>query len=163
MSKGLIRLNLNEELVAAVRKLDVEGTIKALKNGADPNYIVPENAKKTLYLNVPVLIVAIEGEYGIEKFSEANRPEIVKTLLEAGANPNARSYEDETTLMLSWNNYPITKLLLENGADPNLRGNFNISTVAFVYNRIEGLESAGKNIDEAQRVYGLLKQYGGKF
>ncbi|CAM4102588.1 hypothetical protein BAQ48_00130 [Bacillus luti] len=150
----------NEQLVDAVRKLDIEATQKAILNGADVNYIVPENAKKTLELNVPVLIVAIEGDMGVESFSKENKPEIIKALLEAGANPNVRNYEKETTLMLTWNSYSLAKLLLEYGANPNLRGNDNISTIGFIGNRIEGLENFGRNSDEARSVYRILKEYG---
>lgn len=155
-------MNLNEQLVDAVRRLDIEDTLNAISAGADVNYMVPENAKRTLWVDSSVLVVAIEGDSGVKPLSIENRPEIVRILLEAGADPNARNYERETCLMLSWDRYMLTKHLLDYGADPNLRGNYNISTVGFVSNRIDGLNAIGKDSREAEKVIKLLVERGGK-
>ena len=50
--------------------------------------------------------------------------DIVKTLLEKGANPNARDLEGTTALMNAASGFggsAIVKLLLESGADPNAK------------------------------------------
>uniref|UniRef100_A0A8C3HEK9 Ankyrin repeat and LEM domain containing 1 n=1 Tax=Chrysemys picta bellii TaxID=8478 RepID=A0A8C3HEK9_CHRPI len=78
-----------------------------LKQGADPNLVLPEG------------IAAIHLAAGKERESGVR---CLKLILQYGGNPNARSVEELTPLHVaaSWGCYKCLKLLLRNGGDPNL-------------------------------------------
>lgn len=59
-------------------------------------------------------------KYYIVLASETNNPEIVKILLEAGADPNHIEFNTGRFPLNSTTNKEVVKLLLEAGADPNI-------------------------------------------
>ena len=62
-------------------------------------------------------------EKGLIQAAEDGRLDLVRTLLEAGANPNAKSDGDVTVLMwaAARGHVEVVKVLLESGAQPNAR------------------------------------------
>jgi hypothetical protein len=98
----------------------MEGVKEALFNDANPNHEVINSFNCNPEYKEPILISAIIEDYELKpKFSESNRLEIVKSLLQAGGNPKAKDFRGVPALLLAFDKYPIAKLLLEYGADPN--------------------------------------------
>lgn len=109
--------NIDQELLRLINSVSItnykqiEQEIEnLLKRGANPNIIDEQNQQYTL------LCIASENGYY----------NIVKLLLEYGADPNLRNTNGSTTLMstsgsddYTWNT-DIIRLLLEYGADPNI-------------------------------------------
>lgn len=93
-------------LFEAGKAHSLEGVKKLLEFGANANA-----SNRTLPgKSQTALEVAIVG----------NKPEIVKALLDAGADPNAKNYNNTTALMLAAQFQPAAVLLLlDKGADPN--------------------------------------------
>lgn len=71
--------------------------------------------------------------------SEQGCVEIVKELLEKGADPNFQDNEGYTALMKGLAKEEVVKLLLEKGADPNSKTNYGGTAliVASIGNRAE--------------------------
>ncbi|MGG1678751.1 ankyrin repeat domain-containing protein [Neobacillus sp. NRS-1170] len=151
----------NRKLASAILDLDVEGVKKALLDDADPN----NNINDTSNCEEPILILAIVGDYKIKpRFSEINRVEIVKLLLQAGANPKAKDYyHGVPALFLACDNYPIAKLLLEYGADPNeivtIDGN---STLYCMHDYREKIKFLRRDQRELWAVIRLCEKFGGE-
>ncbi len=94
--------NLNEDLIAAARKSDVEAVKELLAKGADPN-------ARTRYGATPLFFACDRGNL-----------EIVKLLIERGADVNAKDTFYNSTAVgwaVSKNHVAIVKLLLEKGAN----------------------------------------------
>jgi len=94
--------NLNDDLLAAARKSDVEAVKGLLAKGADPN-------AKSPYGATPLFFACDRGNL-----------EIVKILIERGADVNAKdTFYNSTAVIwaLSKNHTAIVKLLLEKGAN----------------------------------------------
>ena len=99
-----------DALVKAAYTGDRERVTSLLKDGADPN---AENARGRTPL--------------FEASADERNYEVVKVLLEHGADPNGRcsGVSGETPLFVAsadGRNYEVVKVLLEHGADPNGRG-----------------------------------------
>jgi ankyrin repeat protein len=94
--------NLNDDLIAAARKSDVEAVKGLLAKGADPN-------AKSPYGATPLFFACDRGNL-----------EIVKILVERGADVNVKDTFYNSTAV-TWavfkNHTDIVKLLLEKGAD----------------------------------------------
>ena len=62
-------------------------------------------------------------EKGLIRAAEDGRLDLVRNLLQAGANPNAKSDGDVTVLMwaAARGHVEVVKALLESGAEPNAR------------------------------------------
>jgi len=97
----------NNDMLKAIRSSNIENLHKALKSGADVNWLNKKGETP--------LIVA--GYY--------DNVEIVKALLNAGANINAQSNEGSTVLMnASYSgNLDVVKILIKNGANVNIMKN----------------------------------------
>ncbi|MDY6901945.1 MAG: ankyrin repeat domain-containing protein [Cyanobacteriota bacterium] len=61
--------------------------------------------------------------YIASSFFASNRAEVIKFLVNRGANPNARNDNGETAMIVSCNNADAVKALIEAGADVNIRDN----------------------------------------
>lgn len=91
-----------------------KSVIETLINaGADPNLGADEDLE--------------EGDtalmYVITSFFASNQAEIIKLLINRGADINARNQQGKTALSLAVGNADITKVLIEAGADVNIRDN----------------------------------------
>jgi hypothetical protein len=84
--------------------------------------------------------------------SENGRNELVKFLLERGVDPNAKTWEDQTALMLAvkHGHLEIVNILLEAGADPNHQDPLNDNHTALDYARSN------------PEIINLLIRYGGR-
>jgi hypothetical protein len=94
--------NLNDDLIAAARKSDVEAVKGLLAKGADPN-------AKSPYGATPLFFACDRGNL-----------EIVKMLVERGADVNVRDTFYKSSAVewaVSKNHVDIVKLLLEKGAN----------------------------------------------
>jgi ankyrin repeat protein len=94
--------NLNDDLLAAARKSDVEAVKELLAKGADPN-------AKSPYGATPLFFACDRGNL-----------EIVKILVERGADVNVRDTFYKSSAVgwaVSKNHVAIVKLLLEKGAN----------------------------------------------
>ncbi|WP_066307812.1 ankyrin repeat domain-containing protein [Bacillus sp. FJAT-29814] len=152
----------NMKLAEAVLDLDIEGVKEALLAGADPNYKI-NNSNIESYKE-PILISAIVGDFQKKpRFSECNQVEIVRLLLQAGANPRAKDYCGVPALYLACDNYPIAKLLLEYGVDPNEIVSKNGKSILYCIHdyRIK-IMYLRKDQRELWAVIKLCEKYGGK-
>jgi len=101
---------LQAKLYVAVRSLDPEKVVRAIKQGADPNALYGPGP---LIHNCP-LVVTSEG------LTQATlRNYICQLLLLGGANPNATGEDGATAMhgMACWGNTDGVKLLLEFGGN----------------------------------------------
>ncbi|MGH9755376.1 MAG: ankyrin repeat domain-containing protein [Blastocatellia bacterium] len=99
---GALAQSVNDDLIAAARKSDVEAVKELLAKGADPN-------AKTRYGATPLFFACDRGNL-----------EIVKMLVERGADVNTRDTFYNSTAVgwaVSKNHTAIVKLLLEKGAN----------------------------------------------
>ncbi len=97
-------MTINEDLLDAVGKNKKKIVLSLLNNGANLNF-----TDEHCYT---ALIVAAQDGY----------TEIVKILLEKGADPNSNKYGESVLIIAAQNNHPkIVKILLEKGADPDLQ------------------------------------------
>lgn len=99
---GALAQSVNDNLIAAARKSDVEAVKGLLAKGADPN-------AKTRYGATPLFFACDRGSL-----------EIVKMLVERGADVNVRDTFYNSTAVgwaVSKNHTAIVKLLLEKGAN----------------------------------------------
>jgi len=108
-------------LIDAVRTGDVLKVKAALKaGGANPNQLTPDSAYTALQLAVFI-----------------GYPDIAKLLLDAGANPNARSYNDNTALInavscgLPTDRAKALQLLVKAGANVNQANHDGLTALAY--------------------------------
>jgi len=94
------------DLLRAVNRWDVVGVKNALSRGADPN-------RPSLNNRTPLMIAS----------TTLADPEIVRALLDGGANPNLQDVWGNTALIdaTRWAKPAVISLLLERGANPNIR------------------------------------------
>ncbi|XP_030075364.1 ankyrin repeat and LEM domain-containing protein 1 [Microcaecilia unicolor] len=100
--------SLAQELCKALEEEDPEAVDALLKQGADPNLLLPDG------------IAAVHLAAGKERESAVR---CLNLILQHGGNPNVRSVEDLTPLHVaaSWGCYKCLKLLLRRGGDPSLK------------------------------------------
>jgi ankyrin repeat protein len=98
-------MSLNEELLDASKKGDVEKVKKLLKEGADVN-------AKDRFGFTPLHYTALNGHF-----------EVVKLLIERGADVNAKTNGGWTPLRFAaiYGHFEVVKLLIERGADVNAK------------------------------------------
>ena len=136
----------------AVEKGDVECVRELLRRGVNPNV---RDADLATLLNIGAYLkkgraeikeggggYCVTGETPLHVAAEKGHVEVVKLLLEHGANPNARDMYGVTPLHLAARkgHVEITKLLLEHGADPNAKEKLGGETPlywAVVHDRID--------------------------
>jgi len=131
-------------LIRAAEKNDILGVKMWLMAGANIN------AQEKLYGNTALVVAS---KYGYT--------EIVKLLLEAGADVNVKNKDGETALMkASYNGYTeIVKMLIDAGADVNIKDRYGTTALmlASLYGYTEIVElliKAGANVN-------IKNSYGG--
>jgi ankyrin repeat protein/beta-lactamase regulating signal transducer with metallopeptidase domain len=95
----------DKQMFDAVRKGDAATVQELISQGVDPNKV---------------------QDRGQPLIFAAGSPDVVKILLQHGANPNARNSQNDSALCFLLRNHPkesvaIARVLLEHGADPNIR------------------------------------------
>ena len=123
--KGLIKKAMNKsdkaqqkldnKLYEAVQKGNVEQVKKLLEKGANPNsyYFGAYDARE--YYETPLLALMHYTEDGEQAL------EIMKVLINAGADVNARNRSYSTALHYNYTDIEKFKLLIQSGADVNAR------------------------------------------
>jgi ankyrin repeat protein len=117
--------NLGDQFYDAIRRDDSAGVRKLLASGASVN-------NKDGRGNTPLMYAAAVG-------SEA----MLRQLVDAGADVNARNSFDATALLFCMNSTPRVKLLLDRGADVNVhskRGHSPVLLAAMSPNNVETLK-----------------------
>jgi cytohesin len=117
----------NRDLLKAILNKNAAGVRQALDRGADPNARFGGSSTAALH-----------------SAAGSGNPELVATLLEAGANPNLRDAEQGTPLLWAATdgNVETGRLLLRAGADINAntrRGNTALHRAAF-HNQVDFVE-----------------------
>jgi ankyrin repeat protein len=126
---------LNQALIAAVKRIDVPTVFTLLKNGADANAREGRTTRLSLWsllrrtfagksTTTPHSATALAIACGYSAKSEANDPQqlaIVAALLAMGADVNGKDPDGNSviTLPIRWENVKCVQLLLNAGADPN--------------------------------------------
>ncbi|MCA1959573.1 MAG: ankyrin repeat domain-containing protein [Desulfomonile sp.] len=101
------------------------------------------------------------GSVELIEASRSGRGDVVKVLLQGGANANAQDEQGNTLLMLAAGagDLPLVKMLLERGADVNARNHQGVTALAWAYS---SPLSEGVPLKARREIVRLLKQYGGK-
>lgn len=132
--ESLRLLSANRDLVAAVKQQDAPAVRQALQRGADPDLSEQADSKLSLREMISAALHRrnLPSNSGRTLLTEAiarggdketaKNTEIVRLLLQAGADPNRRSRYYFTPLMTAaiFHKREAARLLLEHGADPNL-------------------------------------------
>lgn len=102
--------DISKDHYTALETGDLQGVEQLINEGADPNHVFPSPPEGITRDSTPLHIVAYLGHV-----------DIVKLLLEAGANPNKKDALEETPLhKAAFSNHPaIVNILLEAGANSN--------------------------------------------
>jgi len=105
-------MNLNEELLDAVKEGDLRRVKELLKMGADPNARSERGVAAEIERLKECTPLHVAAYFG--------RARIAKLLIEQGADVNAKDFSGRTPLHLAAlrHNARITQLLLNSGADP---------------------------------------------
>lgn len=113
--------DINNDLIEAVDENDIQKVQGLLKDGADPNF-------KDEYGLIPLSI-----SYFSEESNNFTYNEVIKVLLEEGANPNL-AVNDNNDTALSFavlrENVELIKVLLAYGADPLIKNNEGLSAIS---------------------------------
>lgn len=114
---GVLLLDVIPQLVDAIRRQSFEGVRVALAAGTDPNAYVERTSMLGWLFGSPARLTEMDGEQWLE---------ILRALLEAGADPNQSidEYPDKPAYLLhdlaQHALLPAMRLMLEFGANPNL-------------------------------------------
>lgn len=113
---------------------------------------------------VVAMLLARDRSKGAAELFDAcrtGRGDVVKVLLQSGANPNSRDEQGNTLLMLAAGSgdLPLVKMLLERGADINARNREGTTALAWAYS---SPLSESASLRTRRDVVRLLKQHGGK-
>lgn len=137
--KAKTQHDLNRQLLAAVGRNDNVEALAALANGADPNIRNLPDEPMSLWQQIqyafhqgsqasaeyPTLLRMAVKPSDENPVVDTGNVELVKTLLEAGARPDAADDKQVTPLMTAAENGRIemAQLLLDHGANPQARDN----------------------------------------
>ena len=106
---------LNNKLYEAAKKGDIEQVKKLLEKGANPNSYYSGAYDAREYYETPLLAVVRYGK------DDEQALEIMKVLINAGADVNARNRSYSTALHYNYGMDNRLKLLIQSGADVNAR------------------------------------------
>jgi ankyrin repeat protein len=135
---------LNEKLGDAALYGKTKQVQQFLTEGADPNAITESGKTPLMYAAMyghnatiealldagadPNLAGDEDGEEGqtalmciASSFFANNRAEVIRLLIDRGADPNQQDSQGQTALMIAGDNADAVKALLNGGADPDLR------------------------------------------
>lgn len=114
-----MHINIHEKLKVAVVQQNLDKVQKYLAQGADVNYT------NKAFPDDPALIQAMKHTYDEDGVKYEPNIEIIKLLINNGADANAKNYTDSSPLhfavALKNKGTEIIKLLIEKGADVNAK------------------------------------------
>src|SRR5579871_4405013 len=148
--RAISREQASRALIHAILDEDTPAALSALDRGADPNarehpekplsfverlqllFVAPFHSRDRHQENTPTTLILLcragfplpDGQW--EFFPPSEHPDLLKTLLEHGAEPNSADDTGYTPLILATRaNYPLSvSYLLQHGADVNARDPF---------------------------------------
>lgn len=112
-----MHINIHEKLKVAVVQQNLEKVKKYIAQGADVNYI------NKVFPDDPALIQAMRHTYDKDGVKYEPNIEIIKLLIENGADVNNKNLVDSSPLhyAVELKNTEIIKLLIDKGADVNAK------------------------------------------
>ena len=142
--------HLNQSLIASILRNDPVKVTSLLHQGADPNTVYVAHRHTSLWQQVLSSLFArnrkdVKSPSALQVCCDINveghaletiHPDIVRALLEQGANPNVSDEEGCTPLMNSFFflHEEIPLLLIEHGADVNARSKDGVTPLDFAIN-----------------------------
>lgn len=117
-----MHINIHEKLKVAVVQQNLDKVQKYLSQGADVNYINKQ------FPDDPALIQAMQYNYDEDGLKCEPNIEIIKFLIENGADVNGKNYTDSSPLhyavALKNKGTEIIKLLIDKGANVNAKNSY---------------------------------------
>ena len=129
-----MHINIHEKLKVAVVQQNLDKVQKYLAQGADVNYI------NKVFPDDPALIQAMKHTYDEDGVKYEPNIEIIKLLIENGADVNNKNFIDSSPLhyAVELKNTEIIKLLIDKGADVNNKNSFGDTPLhRAVFNSLE--------------------------
>lgn len=120
---------VGHDILMAIEENNLNYLKVSYQSGFDINTLLQEPRQKGNY-----------SETALMKSSVTGNLEIVKFLVENGANTNVKTPHGETALMNAfyWQNFDILKFLVENDADPNTKSNRGETALMEAITRFSG-------------------------
>ncbi len=125
---GVQQDRVNAALIAAIQRGDLRAVRTCLDRGADPNAGDSSSRPGSIWQHLTDLLHLARGQprhlqpTALILAAEYMRPEMMKLLLDRGADINARESEGLTALSITLSWEPdLCKMLLMRGADPNVK------------------------------------------
>lgn len=127
----------------AVSKQNVEMLRFMLLKGADVNI-----ASKPPFEQTPLYVAVGTPGPAFRKpgWNSRDQLDVIKLLLDAGADVNAQSYDGKTALMGAGGNLTVIKLLLDAGADVNAKSTDGRPALIFITDTSQPLSQEGLNV-----------------
>ena len=133
IAKSVFLKDIEEDLWAAVMEDNLDGVRRVLSNGmAEANCESNRNFPRDLY-SYPLVHTREMVETPLYYAARMGQQDVVKLLIERGADPNWRHRSGMTPLCLAaakqYSN--VVRLLLDAGADPNKKGLWGCTPLSF--------------------------------